>query len=307
MFPKIDTLQNDSVKEFFSSNSGSQRVHSSQSALSVGSDLGGVSSPSAPSKFPTICSPTLEKALEKFEIRLSRKKVDLLQKYCECLWTWNERLNLTRHTTFDKFVSRDLTDSIHLAMQLQKGERVLDVGTGGGVPGLVIAILRPDVVIELCDATGKKAEALGQIVDSLGLDLNVWYAKAEDLLAKRNFHTITIRAVGKIRKLLLMFTPVWHSLDRILMVKGPNWLAERGEARHYNMFNSVALRKLDEYDNPGADYHSVILQLCQKTRIDEMDRHAKERTDGKPYTCLTESLVVEKQSRAFSNKIERAR
>ncbi len=245
-------------------------------------------------------SQTLEEALEKYQISLSPKKVRLLKEYCELLWTWNERLNLTRHNTFDKFVSRDLVDSIHIANQLQKGEHVLDVGSGGGVPGLVVAILRPDVVVELCDATGKKAEALGAIVDALDLDLNIWYAKAEDLLKTRHFHTLTIRAVGKMRSLLLMFANVWHTFDRILMIKGPNWLAERGEARHYNMFNALALRKVDEYENPGAEHGSVILQICRKTRMEEMERRAKERLEGLPYDGEIEDIVVDNRPREIS-------
>ena len=75
----------------------------------------------------TIGSRTLEEALQKFNIKLPPKKVRLLDEYCNLLWTWNEKLNLTRHTTYDKFVSRDLVDSIHLAALLQKGEHVLDV------------------------------------------------------------------------------------------------------------------------------------------------------------------------------------
>lgn len=245
-------------------------------------------------------SKTLEEALNKYGIELAQDKIAILKEYCELLWTWNERLNLTRHTTFDKFVSRDLVDSMRLANQLQKGEHVLDVGSGGGVPGLVVAILRPDVVVELCEATGKKAEALGAMIDELGLDLNVWYAKAEDLLKTRHFHTLTVRAVGKMRSLLLMFAQVWHTFDRILMIKGPNWLAERGEARHYNMFNTLALRKVDEYENPGAEHGSVILQICRKSRMEEIEQRAKDRAEGKPYSGTIEEIVVDNNPRGVA-------
>ena len=247
-------------------------------------------------------SATLEEALEKFGIELPAKKVRLLKEYCETLWIWNERVNLTRHDDYDKFVSRDLVDSIRLAACLQKGEHVLDVGSGGGVPGLVVAILRPDVVVELCDSTGKKAEALGAIVDALGLETNVWYAKAEDLLKVHRFHTLAIRAVGKIAKLLPTFAPLWHAFDRILMIKGPNWPAERGEARHYNLLNNVALRKIDEYENPGAEHNSVILQFCRKSRFEEMERRAQALAEGKPIELEVEPVEVDnKQRREFSD------
>lgn len=253
-------------------------------------------------------SKTLEEALLKFDIKLPLSIVETLKEYCEQLWTWNERLNLTRHTTFDKFVERDLLDSIHLANQFQSGEHVLDVGSGGGTPGLVVAILRPDVVVELCEATGKKAEALGNIVDAIGVNVTVWKAKAEDLLRERRFHTLSVRAVGKIRELLLMFAPVWNSFGRLLMIKGPNWISERGEARHYNMFNNLALRKVDEYGVVEAERSSVILQVCRKSRIDEMKRRAQDRLEGKPYDGDIEEILVDNSavsSRELRNNVQR--
>ena len=243
-------------------------------------------------------SRTLEEALEKFNIDLPPKTVQLLNEYCELLWTWNERLNLTRHTTYDKFVARDLIDSIQLASHLQKGEHVLDVGSGGGVPGLVVAILRPDVVVELCEATGKKATALGAMADELGLDINIWYSKAQDLVRERHFHTLTIRAVDRLYKLLVMFRTSWHCFNRILMIKGPKWIEERGEARHYNMFNTLALRKVGEYTVPGPeeDFTSVILQVCQKKKLDELKQRAAELAEGKPYAGSVEEIIVDNRT-----------
>ena len=58
-----------------------------------------------------------------------------LENYCAHLWDWNRKLNLTRHTDYEKFVTRDLIDSLQLAELLKPGEAVLDVGSGGGVPG----------------------------------------------------------------------------------------------------------------------------------------------------------------------------
>lgn len=298
-FPKQETLKEDSSNNSCELDTAANNIEMGIDGKSIEPPKTNVSINNQPidlSEVEEEGSQTLEEALDKFKISLPPKKIVLLKEYCELLWTWNERLNLTRHTTFDKFVSRDLVDSIQLANHLQKGEHVLDVGSGGGVPGLVVAILRPDVVVELCDATGKKAEALGAIVDELGLDVNIWYAKAEDLLRTRRFHTLTIRAVGKMRTLLMWFAPIWHTFDRILMIKGPNWLAERGEARHYNMFNTLALRKIDEYENPGADHGSVILQICKKSRIEEMERRAKEREAGLPYEGEIEDIVVDNRS-----------
>lgn len=240
-----------------------------------------------------VTGPDFKEVLAAHGIELSAKKIRLMEQYCQELWAWNEKINLTRHTDYEKFVCHDLIDSMRVANVLQKGERVLDVGTGGGVPGILIAILRPDVTVELCDSTGKKAKAVGEIIDALGLNINVWCAKAEDLLRYHRFHTLVIRAVSKMKKLLEMFAPVWFAFDRMLLVKGPHWVEERGEARHFHLLENVALRKLDEYDTPGADHQSYLLSLCRKSRFEELAKREEERLAGLPCPPLPESVGVD--------------
>lgn len=247
---------------------------------------------------------SLSGILKKYDIKLSPKKIDLLEKYCSLLWEKNAHLNLTRHTDYDKFVSRDLVDTLHLAELLQKGEHVLDVGTGGGIPGIPLAILRPDLNVELCDSTGKKAEAVGNILADLGLDLNIWYSKAEELLKVHRFHSLVVRGVSKMPKLLQMFSTTWFAFDRLLMIKGPHWVEERGESRHLGLLRTIALRKLDEYLNPGADFPSVILQCCPKNRIEELDRRNEMRLEGKPIEIPVENIGIDNKPQEKKNPIK---
>jgi 16S rRNA (guanine527-N7)-methyltransferase len=218
----------------------------------------------------------LAETLKKQAISLSQGKINRLAKYCELLWFWNEKINLTRHTDFEKFVSRDVVDSLALAEFLLTGERILDVGTGGGVPGIILAIVRPDLEVELCDSTGKKAKVASEIVQSLKLNIPVWHSKAEDLFTARKYTTLTVRAVSKMPKLLELFAPHWHSFERILMLKGPNWVAERGESRHYGYMEKLALRVLKSYPLPSNTVNdevtteSVVLQICQKAKFEKL-------------------------------------
>lgn len=233
---------------------------------------------------------TLDEALQKYGISLAASKVRRLQQYSELLWEWNTRLNLTRHTNYDKFVSRDLVDTLALESFLRQKERVLDVGTGGGVPGVILAILRPDLQIELCDSTGKKAMAVSEMLQELRLDVPVHHSKAEAVLAQRGkgtrFTTLTIRAVSKLPQLLRMVGPYWTVCDRLLLIKGPKWTEERGEARHYNLMNKLALRCLQKYPTPISETETVessVLQICQKDNFNELeqiiDAHKMEQPD----------------------------
>jgi len=204
---------------------------------------------------------TLTEALAREGIALESAQIELLDRYRVLLWQWNERMNLTRHTTLEKFVTRDVVDSLQLAELLDKGERVLDVGTGGGVPGVVLAIVRPDLKVSLSESTQKKAHAVEEMVAELGLPVRVYACRAEDVLEMSTFDTLVARALAPLAKVLIWLKPHWESFDRLLMIKGPSWTDERSEARHVNLLKHLELRKAATYQTPRTGAESVILQI----------------------------------------------
>lgn len=186
-----------------------------------------------------------------------------LAAYVERLWAWNEKLNLTRHIDAETFVARDVADVVAVAPHLAKGERILDVGTGGGVPGIVLAILRPDLHVELCDSVGKKARAVRAITEEMGLPVPVHEAAGQAMVTKRPgaFDTLVIRAVAPLVKLLGWFEPVCHTYGRLLVIKGPRWEEEKGEARHRGFVKKVRIRRVAGWPIPGSDNESVLLEI----------------------------------------------
>jgi 16S rRNA (guanine527-N7)-methyltransferase len=204
---------------------------------------------------------TLKAALARHGIELPEDQVESLDRYCRALWRWNEKLNLTRHTDYERFVARDIVDSLALEPFLEAGDRVLDVGSGGGVPGMILAIVRDDLVVELCDSVAKKAKAAATIASEASLRVVVHHAPAQALLAEHTYHTLVARAVAPLPKMLRWFAPYWESFNRLLVIKGPAWVAERAEAREAGLLKNIELRKLAEYPLPGTDSHSVVLSL----------------------------------------------
>src|SRR5690349_24114893 len=91
----------------------------------------------------------LSAALHRHGFQLSPEQIGALAMYCRLLWEWNEKINLTRHTDYEKFVGRDVADALQLAPLLREREEILDVGTGGGVPAVILAVLRPDLKVSL--------------------------------------------------------------------------------------------------------------------------------------------------------------
>ena len=207
---------------------------------------------------------SLNQALDKFQIQLTTGQIDLIRAYCQTLWDKNASLNLTRHTDFETFVSRDVVDSMHLAKHLRANTKCLDIGSGGGVPGILLAILRPDVNICLSEGVRKKAEALASMLSHLQLSVPVFNERAENVLQATTFHTLVARAVGPLAKSLLWFAETWDRFDELLLIKGPNWLEERKEARHRGVMQGLELRCIESYPMPGRETESVILRVWHK-------------------------------------------
>jgi 16S rRNA (guanine527-N7)-methyltransferase len=210
---------------------------------------------------PSPSSDTLAATLGRHGISVPEERLAQLDRYCQLLWDWNTKLNLTRHTDYEKFVSRDVVDTLEFSKVLQAAERVLDVGTGGGVPGVVLAILRPDLQVALAESVAKKARVVAEIVAALGLPARVHHGRAEELLAHERCGSLLVRAVAPLSKLLNWFAPFWGSFDRLLVIKGPAWIEERHGAREAGLLNGLQLRKLATWPLPGTDSKSVLLEI----------------------------------------------
>ena len=212
---------------------------------------------------------------ERLGLAVSTEAVPRLAAYAASLWSWNERLNLTRHTDVEKFVSRDVADAVAIAPHLESGAHVLDVGTGGGVPGVLLAILRPDLRVELCDSVGKRARAVREIVAEIGLTIPVHEGAAQPLVTSAaeagerggrpgRFDVLVVRAVAPLLKLLGWFEPLCDAYGRMLVVKGPRWEEEKGEARHRGFVKKVVVRRIAAWPIRGSDNESVLLEVKRR-------------------------------------------
>lgn len=222
--------------------------------------------PSPPNNAIDDATDSLAAALARSNLSLPAGQVAQLEQYARAVWDWNEKLNLTRHTTWEKFVTRDVVDAWQLTQLVHSGESVLDVGTGGGVPGVLMAILKPDLRVAVCDPVGKKAKAVEDIVAQLKLPVRVFAKRAEALTAGEPFDVLVVRAVAPLTELLGWFYGTWDNIGRMLVIKGSKWLDERADARHRGKLKTLELRKAAAYPFPGTESESVILKIWAKGR-----------------------------------------
>ena len=155
-----------------------------------------------------------------------------LQKYAELLR--GSPHNLLSPRALQELESRHLPESVAFAAILPAGPRLLDVGSGGGLPGLVIAIERTDLQVHLLEATRKKATFLAETVSALGLGAVVHHGRAEELASgelRGTFDIVTARAVAPLERLVPWCAPFLRPGGQLHAIKGERWAEELEEAR----------------------------------------------------------------------------
>jgi 16S rRNA (guanine527-N7)-methyltransferase len=177
-------------------------------------------------------------ALAALGVTLDEARIAKLGDYLARLVAMNEHVNLTAVTDPVEVWTRHALDALslvpHLA-HLPAGALVLDVGSGGGVPGIPLAIARPDLEIMMVEATQKKAMWLEMVSEALGLD-NVTVApeRAEELAETDlagTFDAVTARAVAKISQLVPWTAPFARPGGHLLFIKGQKAPDELREAK----------------------------------------------------------------------------
>lgn len=162
----------------------------------------------------------LEKALRLNQINLPQTTQNLLLDYLALIQKWNQVFNLTNITKPFEMVYLHLIDSLIIHPFLN-GERLLDVGSGAGLPGLPLAMLDPKRHWTLLDKTSKKTRFLNQVVAELNLrNVEVVQERVENFHPAQGFDTILSRAFGSIQDFVSKTEHLLNTKGIFLAMKG---------------------------------------------------------------------------------------
>ena len=181
-------------------------------------------------------------SLKPYNITLSDEKIEMFDKYASLLVEWNGKFNLTAIRNEEEFVEKMIFDSALAISNISlKDKKCIDVGTGAGFPGLVLAILENDAKFTLLDSTNKKIEHIRGFAALENLKLDLVSDRAE-LFARKNkekYDFAFARAVASLNILLEIISPILKVGGTFVALKGPGIDKELSDSK--NALNILGL------------------------------------------------------------------
>jgi 16S rRNA (guanine527-N7)-methyltransferase len=198
-------------------------------------------------------------------LTLSPAQHALLHRYLDLLDAGGKRMNLTRITERPAAELLHVADALTALPFLPQGAiRIADVGSGGGVPGIVLAIARPDVQVMLIESTGKKCRFLEETIAALGLgNATVLPGRAEDLAQedggqRERFDVVIARALATLAWLAEWCLPLAKVGGVVLAMKGPKAAEELPEAKHAIRILGGGEPVVEPAHLPEAEGHMIV-------------------------------------------------
>ncbi len=174
------------------------------------------------------------KILKSYFPELTEDQIGKFEQLLPLYEEWNAKINVISRKDLPNFYERHVLHSLGIAkvISFQAGSRILDVGTGGGFPGIPLAILFPEVEFLLVDSIAKKIKVVQQVTDQLGLNnVQAKQIRAEQIRPKHQFDFITCRAVTNISVFFKWVKPLVKKENQHTQFANGIWALKGGDLR----------------------------------------------------------------------------
>jgi len=188
----------------------------------------------------------------------------LLFAYKDIMLEYNEKVNLTAITDEKDFVVKHLLDCITLLPHIPQNARVIDIGTGGGLPGMVLKIVQPNLDMTLLDARSKKLKFIDEVIARLKLEnTRTIHGRAEDICRQKGlgatFDVAVSRAVASMNTLCGWCLPFVKRGGKFIAMKGPSFKDEIDAAKPIIKKHGGKIENIIELTLPGEDISRSII------------------------------------------------
>ena len=167
----------------------------------------------------------------KNNILIKEEKIKLFYDYMKYLLDWNEKINLTAIKEEKEFIVKHFVDSLSISEIVGDNKRIIDVGTGGGFPGIPLKLLNENLNVSLVDSVNKKIMVLNDIINKMKLNnIEAIHTRAEDLAKKKEyregFDIAVSRAVSNMNTFVEYLLPFVKIGGYVVCMKGPGYEEE---------------------------------------------------------------------------------
>ena len=209
-----------------------------------------------------------EQILETLKNQYGAAAADRLVAYLDGVLEWNEHINLTAIRDREEALSKHILDSLSCAAlpEFRQAERVIDIGTGGGFPGVPLAIVAPDKAFVLVDGTRKKLRVIDDLTSQLGItNVQTVHARAEELAKDpeyaAQFDLCVSRAVADLKVLAGWCLPFVKRGGFLIAYKGAKAEQEADAARTTLRKCGAEVSRIEtvQIAGAGADEHNLVV------------------------------------------------
>lgn len=215
-----------------------------------------------------------DQALDDFKIVLNQKQRDQFIRFYEILLEWNSFMNLTAITEFDEVIEKHFVDSLSIVRVIQmENQKLIDLGTGAGFPGIPIKIAFPETSILLADSLNKRVKFLNHVICELDLkDVAAVHGRAEDLAKMKNhreqYDICVSRAVANLATLSEYCIPFVKQDGYFISYKSETGDKETNEAQSAIEQCGGILDRVDAFQLPGTEYNRKLICIHKIKKTD---------------------------------------
>lgn len=217
-------------------------------------------------------SKELKNKAEQIDIELKEEQIEKFYKYMNLLLEWNEKINLTAITEPKEVILKHFIDSLTIANLVEKGQKVIDVGTGAGFPGIPLSIITEEN-ITLLDSLNKRINFLQEIINELKLkNIKAIHGRVEEFAKNKKeremYDIATSRAVAPLNVLLEYLLPLVKIGGKCICMKGSN-TEEIENAQNALKILGGEIEKIEKITLPESDIirNIIIVRKIKETPL----------------------------------------